>query len=253
MVSTQLHTPPPDESLPRQLPHPALPSGKYSIVCSELPQFARTLYLQVFWDSCHPSVPTFSERRFRELSQLPASTILDEYTSETCLVDAMLALGTQHCVSTGLFDRTLGLRKLASAQSKADPLLEVDWPGFEYWHRARDHIRATEDLGMIGAQALALMIFYLIRGGAVRDAYNLLGIAVRKAYMSSLHRLQDVEESGRDDLRLFWTTTFAMDVRCSLQLDMPQAIGATLVRPLLLGRDSLRFFRTDKWRATLSA
>lgn len=32
-----------------------------------------------------------------------------------------------------------------------------------------------------------LMVLYLLKGNAFRDAYNLLGITVRKAYISKLH------------------------------------------------------------------
>ncbi|EHK49399.1 hypothetical protein TRIATDRAFT_92450 [Trichoderma atroviride IMI 206040] len=64
-----------------------------------------------------------------------------------------------------------------------------------------------------------------------RDAYNLVGITVRKAYAAKLHRVPPthLSEPMRLERMHLWWMLFYLDSRCSLQLDMPAAIQKGLV------------------------
>jgi hypothetical protein len=85
------------------------------------------------------------------------------------------------------------------------------------------------------------MVLYLIKGNAFHEAYNLLGITVRKAYIAKLHRpppshLPEIEKTARMQL---WWMVFSLDLQCSLQLDMPPASQKSLVKCPFPAEDAL--------------
>ncbi|CDM30139.1 unnamed protein product [Penicillium roqueforti FM164] len=82
-----------------------------------------------------------SKIEFAELETLPPPTMYDEYSVTSALVDSMIALGVQNSHVTGLAGRILGLQQ-SSYPAALPP--EAAWPGFEYFHRSRQCMRATQ-------------------------------------------------------------------------------------------------------------
>lgn len=219
-------------SLFPQLPHPTLPPGRDALAPSTLPKNQQSYYLRLFWDVCHPLTPVLSELEFIELDSLQPTT-LNECSAKHSLVDAVIAIGIQHSHITGLARRVAGLRHTTSQlQQQATPSSEAGWPGFQYFNRCRESMRTNKELTLDRLRCHILMIVYFIRGNAFTNAYNVLGITVRKAYIAKLHRsppshLPEAERMARMQL---WSTLFSLDVQCSLQLDMPTAIQKSLVK-----------------------
>ncbi|KAL2819666.1 hypothetical protein BDW59DRAFT_151326 [Aspergillus cavernicola] len=174
-----------------------------------------------------------SEMEFAELDAPLLPTMFDGYSARSALVDSMIALGIQHSHATGLAGRILGLQQLPSQQyNHAAPSPEAAWPGFEYFHRCRECMRTNTQVTLETLRCHTLMILYLMKGNAFRDAYNLLGITVRKAYIAKLHRLPpshlpEAEKTARMQL---WWMLFSLDLQCSLQLYMPAASQKSLIK-----------------------
>jgi hypothetical protein len=85
------------------------------------------------------------------------------------------------------------------------------------------------------------MALYFIKGNAIRDAYNLLGITVRKAYIAKLHRLPPTHlpEAERTARTQLWWILFSLDLQCSLQLEMPAASQKSLIKCHFPAEDAL--------------
>ncbi|KZF20159.1 hypothetical protein L228DRAFT_270253 [Xylona heveae TC161] len=225
-----------------QLPHPALPSGERPLASNALLKSQRSYYLRLFWYACHPLLQIMSETEFVELEALPPPTVFDEYSARSALIDSMIALGMQHSHATGLAGRILGLQQPSSRQYyHAGPPPEATWPGFEYFHRSRECMRTSTEATLEALRCHALMAIYLIKGNAFRDAYNLLGITIRKAYIAKLHRLppSHLPEAEKTARMQVWWMLFSLDLQCSLQLDMPAATQKSLVKCPFPAEDAL--------------
>ncbi|KAK9364603.1 fungal-specific transcription factor domain-containing protein [Lipomyces kononenkoae] len=225
-----------------QLPHPAVPSGERPLASNALLKSHRSYYLRLFWDVCHPLLQIMSETEFAELDALPQPTMCDEYSARSALVDSMIALGIQHSHASGLAGRILGLQQPPSRQYyHAGQSPEATWPGFEYFHRCRECMRTNTDVTLEALRCHALMVLYLMKGSAFRDAYNLLGITVRKAYIAKLHRLppSHLSEAGKTARMQLWWMLFSLDLQCSLQLNMPPASQKSLVKCPFPAEDAL--------------
>ncbi|KAJ9144224.1 CheY-like superfamily [Pleurostoma richardsiae] len=225
-----------------QLPYPAIPSGERPLASNALLRSQRRYYLRLFWDACHPLLQIMSETEFVELDALPPPTMFNEYSARNALVDSMIALGIQHSRATGLAGRILGLQQQPPRQYyHAAPSPETAWPGFEYFHRCRECMRTNTEMTLEVLRCHALMALYLMKGNDFRDAYNLLGITVRKAYIAKLHRLPpsylpEAEKTARMQL---WWVLFSLDLQCSLQLDMPAACQKSFVKCPFPAEDAL--------------
>ena len=207
-----------------QLPHPTIPSGESLIVSDVLSNSHRNYYIWLFWDACHPLLQIMTKAEFSDLTAVPASAVADGLTVKSALVDSMIALGMQHSDATGRSGRVVGLQHL--------PPSRTIWPGFEYFHRCRECMRNTSEVTLDVLRCHILLVIYLMKGNAVLDAYNLIGIAVRKAYIIKLHRqppnsLSEAEKTARMQV---WWMLFTLDLHCALQLDMPPAIQKSLVQ-----------------------
>ncbi|KAJ5799245.1 uncharacterized protein N7518_001313 [Penicillium psychrosexuale] len=225
-----------------QLPHPTIPSGDHLLASNVLLKSQRSYYLQLFWEVCHPLLPIMSKTEFAELDALPPPVMYDEYSASSALVDSMIALGIQHSHVTGLAGRVLGLVQSPSRQYYHAALPpEATWSGFEHFHRCRECMRTNTEVTLEALRCHVLMILYLVKGNAFRDAYNLLGITVRKAYIAKLHRPQPshLPEAGKTARMQLWWVLFSLDLQCSLQLDMPPASQKSLVKCPLPAEDAL--------------
>ncbi|KAJ5096650.1 hypothetical protein N7456_007371 [Penicillium angulare] len=218
-----------------QLPHPAVPA-EHPLASNGLLKSQRSYYIRLFWDLCHPILQILTEAEISELEALPQRTIFDEYSTKSALVDTMIALGIQHSHATGLSQRILGFQQ----QSQPSSSSKTPWPGFEYFHRARECMRTSSEVSIDALRCHVLMALYFMKGNAFCDAYNLIGITVRKAYIANFHRpppsfLSEIEKTARMQL---WWLLFSLDIQCSLQLGVPAAIQQSLVKCPLPTEDS---------------
>ena len=233
-------------SLFPQLPYPAIPSGEIPFVSEPLTRTQRSRYLHIFWDSCHPLLHIMSEMDFVELEATSPATTPETYSVENALLDAVTAIGIQHGHATGLDDR-LVLPLQESTMEKHD---HAGWVGFEQFHRCRERMRTNTEVTLQALRCHVLMIVYLMRGYAFRDAYNMLGITVRKAYVAELQRpppshLTENEKISRMQL---WWVVFSLDLQCSLQLSMPAACQKSLVKCPLPSSNALAHYLSPRDR-----
>jgi hypothetical protein len=213
-------------SLFPQLPSPAMPSG--ARVPEPLLRDERKRYLRIFWDACQPYLQIMSETEFTELEARVPSTTLQDYSVDHALLDVMVALSMQHGHATGLDERLVATQRPSFAIANE----QIDWAGFEHFHRSRERMRTNAEVNLQAIRCHVLMIVYLMRGSAFRDAYNMLGITVRKAYVAELQRPppNDLPESGRTSRMQLWWLIFLLDLQCSLQLSMPTACQKSIVK-----------------------
>jgi Fungal specific transcription factor domain/Fungal Zn(2)-Cys(6) binuclear cluster domain len=214
-----------------QLPHPAVPSAERSPASNALVKRQRSYYLRLFWDTYHPLLQIMSETEFAELDAMPPPTMSDEYSTRSALADSIIALGIQHSHATGLAGRILGLQ--------SSP--EATWPGFEYFCRSRECMRTNTELNLDIIRCHTFLALYLMKGNAFRDAYNLLGITIRKAYVAKIHRLppSHLSEAEKTARMQVWWMLFSLDLQSSLQLDMPAASQKSLVKCPFPDEDAL--------------
>ena len=233
-------------SLFPQLPCPAIPSGEFPFVLEPVTRESRRKYLRIFWDSCQPLLQVVSEAEVVELeANLPPITSQD-YSVEHSLPDAIIALGIQHSHASGLDQRLVVSRQTSTTKKKE----LVGWPGFEQFYRCRERMRTNTEVTLQALQCHALMIVYLMRGYAFRDAYNMLGITVRKAYVAELQRpppshLSENEKTSRMQL---WWLIFSLDLQCSLQLSMPAACQKSLAKCPLPTAEALETYMSPRAR-----
>jgi hypothetical protein len=112
--------------------------------------------------------------------------MIDTSSSIKAMADIGIALSMQHVHATGLASRVFGVHQTNLSQQGL--LGGITWPSFEYFVRCRDSMRAVTDFSLQNLQCHTLMIGYLIKGNAYQEAYNLLGITIRKAFIAQLHR-----------------------------------------------------------------
>jgi hypothetical protein len=229
-----------------QLPCPAIPSGDFPFVLEPLTRDSRRKYLRIFWGSCQPLLQVVSEAEVVELEANSPPTTLQDYSVEHALLDAIVALGIQHGHASDLIKRLVTYNHPPAA--KNDEL--VDWPGFEQFHRCRERMRTNTEVTLQALECHALMIVYLLRGYAFRDAYNMLGITVRKAYVAELQRpppshIPEHEKTSRMQL---WWLIFSLDLQCSLQLSMPAACQKSLVKCPLPTAEALERYVSPRAR-----
>lgn len=167
---------------------------------------------------------------------MPPSTMGDEFSVKNALLDSMIALGIQHSNATGRAWRVLGLQQLRS--------LDTARPGFEYFHRCRECMRTTTEVTLEVLRCHALMVLYLMKGNAIHDAYNLIGITIRKAYVIKLHQQppSHLPEAAKIAHMQLWWMLFSLDLQCSLQLDLPPVSQKSLVTCPFPAEDALTRF-----------
>ncbi|KAK1237220.1 hypothetical protein MKX08_002845 [Trichoderma sp. CBMAI-0020] len=216
-----------------QLPSPQLPSDECSINTSLLSERQRSYYMRCFRHDCHPLFPIIGEKALAEVTATSLAPIISHDGSvKGAFIDAMIALGIQHTHQIGVNQRMLGLQQQPCAASDSSPkTATAAWPGFEYFCSSRSRLRDDPHHSLELLQCHVLLVLHLIYGHAYRDAYNLAGITVRKAYAAKLHRVPPThlsEPMMLERMHLWWML-FYLDARCSLQLDMPAAIQKGLV------------------------
>lgn len=213
-----------------QPPCADLPTGEQISNANMLHARQRSYYLRLFWEVFQPHLQIMTDTDFQRLISYPPPvdpTNHATYSVQHALIDSIIALAIQYSLATGLSNRILD----ASPQAPTDTS-DTSWPGFRHFHWCRERMRTNEDVCLDALRAHALMALYFIRGNGFRDAYNLLGITIRKSYIARLHRpprghLAEEERTARIQL---WWMLFSLDIQCSLQLGSPAACQPSLVK-----------------------
>ena len=213
-----------------QHPHDVFPLGHHDHITNVLSKEVRGYYLRVFRDDCHPFMPILNARDFEKLADGSLATVLDTNSSIRAIADMVIALSMQHVHATGLAGRVLGVYQSTLGQQA--PSGGTTWPGFEYFDRCRNSMRIAMNCSLQNLQCHTFMITYLLKGNAYQEAYNLIGITVRKAYIARLHQApsNSLNETDRTAHMQSWWTLYTLDIQCSSQLDMPTAIQKSVVR-----------------------
>lgn len=213
-----------------QHPHDVLPLGHRDYIMNVLTNEERGYHLRLFRDACHPFMPILGARDFDGLVDRSLATVLDTSSSIRAIADIAVALSMQHVHATGLAGRVLGVYQSTLGQQA--PSGGITWPGFEYFDRCRNSMRTAMNCNLQNLQCHTFMIIYLLEGNAYQEAYNLIGITVRKAYIARLHQAPSntLNETDRTAHMQLWWILYTLDIQCSLQLDMPTAIQNSIVR-----------------------
>jgi hypothetical protein len=213
-----------------QPPCADLPTGEQISYANMLHARQRSYHLRLFWEVFQPHLQIMTDTDFQRLNSYPPPvdpTNHATYSVQHALIDSIIALAMQYSLATGLSNRILDASPQAPTAAS-----DTSWPGFRDFHWCRERMRTNEDVCLDALRAHALMALYFIRGNDFRDAYNLLGITIRKSYIARLHRpphghLAEEERTARIQL---WWMLFSLDIQCSLQLGSPAACQPSLVK-----------------------
>ncbi|GFG14124.1 uncharacterized transcriptional regulatory protein C3C7.04 [Aspergillus udagawae] len=218
-------------------PFPDLPqiaaSGDSQPTCNEhLTEDQQTYFLRLFWEAYHPLLQASDEAEFQSLLALGRRQDSEVGKLTKALVDCMTALGIQYGHGAGLTSRILTLRRCA---------VNISWIGYGYFRRCRDYIALVTEPTLLSMQCYALMSLYLMNASQFREAYSLLGTAIRDSHSVNLHeepseRLQPKERIAQ---RRIWWLLFMLDIKCSQQLGKPVAVQTATITCALPSVDEL--------------
>lgn len=210
------------------LPHPTAPQTS-SANKRHLSADQQAYFLQLFWEAYYPLLQIPNECDFRRLHEsLWHHAAPKEQALTGALVDCMTALGVQYGYGADLASRILSLRDV-EPQHKGD----VSWAGFEYFRSCRDALYTASDqeYTLEAMQCQVLAILYLMNASHFRDAYNMLGTAIRNAHGANLHREppEHIPLNEKNLRRRLWWLLFMLDIRCSNQLGRPVAVQPSVI------------------------
>ncbi|KAJ5107059.1 hypothetical protein N7456_003734 [Penicillium angulare] len=215
------------------LPHIPLSVDSQSLCNAYLTEDQQSYFLRLFWEAYHPLLQASSEAEFQSLLDLDRRHISEAGKLTKALANCMTALGIQYGHGAGLTSRILSLRRCASNISSI---------GYEYFRRCRDYIvlEVTEPT-ILSMQCYALMSLYLMNASHFREAYSLLGTAIRDSHSVDLHEepSESLQQQERTSRRQIWWLLFMLDIRCSQQLGKPVAVQTATVTCSLPSTDEL--------------
>ncbi|GIJ90984.1 hypothetical protein Asppvi_009949 [Aspergillus pseudoviridinutans] len=218
-------------------PFPDLPqiaaSADSQPPCNEhLTEDQQTYFLRLFWEAYHPLLQASDEAEFQSLLALDRRQDSEVGKLTKALVNCMTALGIQYGHGAGLTSRILTLRRCA---------VNISWIGYGYFCRCRDYIALLTEPTLLSMQCYALMSLYLMNASHFREAYSLLGTAIRDSHSVNLHeepseRLQPKEKIAQ---RRIWWLLFMLDIKCSQQLGKPVGVQTATITCALPSADEL--------------
>ncbi|KAJ5279450.1 hypothetical protein N7478_004822 [Penicillium angulare] len=215
------------------LPHIAASVDSQSLCNAYLTQDQQTYFLRLFWEAYHPLLQASSEAEFQSLLDLDRCQVSEVGKLTKALSNCMTALGIQYGHGAGLTSRILSLRRCANKISSI---------GYEYFRRCRDYIvlEVTEPT-ILSMQCYALMSLYLMNASHFREAYSLLGTAIRESHSVDLHEepSESLQPQERISRRQIWWLLFMLDIKCSQQLGKPVAVQTAIVTCALPSVDEL--------------
>lgn len=214
------------------LPHVAALADSQPPCSEHLTEDQQTYFLRLFWEAYHPLLQAWDEAEFQSLLDLEQRQTFEVGKLTKALANCMTALGIQYGHGAGLTSRILSLRRCP---------VNVSWIGYEYFRRCREYISLLTEPTLLSMQCYALMSLYLMNASHFREAYSLLGTAIRQSHSVNLHeepseRLQLKEKIAQ---RQVWWLLFMLDIRCSLQLGKPVAVQTATITCALPSADEL--------------
>ncbi|KEY76256.1 transcription factor fungal specific, partial [Aspergillus fumigatus] len=218
-------------------PFPDLPqiaaSADSQPACNEhLTDEQQTYFLRLFWEAYHPLLQATNEAEFQSLLALHRRRDSEAGQLANALVNCMTALGIQYGHVAGLASRILTLRRCA---------VNISWIGYGYFRRCRDYIALLTEPTLLSMQCYALMSLYLMNASQFRDAYSLLGTAIRDSHSVNLHEEPSERLQPKDRIaqRRIWWLLFMLDIKCSQQLGKPVAVQTATITCALPSVDEL--------------
>ncbi|KAF7618331.1 fungal-specific transcription factor domain-containing protein [Aspergillus flavus] len=199
--------------------------------CNEhLTEDQQMYFLRMFWEAYHPLLQVSDEAEFQSLLDLDRRQDSEVGRLTKALVNCMTALGIQYSHGAGLTSRILTLRRCA---------VNISSVGYGYFRRCRDYIALLTEPTLLSMQCYALMSLYLMNASNFREAYSLLGSAIRDSHSVNLHeepseRLQPKERIAQ---KRIWWLLFMLDIQCSQQLGKPVAVQTTTITCALPSAD----------------
>ncbi|KAJ5758158.1 uncharacterized protein N7511_006852 [Penicillium nucicola] len=214
------------------LPHIAASADSPPPCNEHLTEDQQTYFLRLFWEAYHPLLQTSDEAEFQSLLHLDGRQAFEVGKLTKALANCMTALGIQYGHGAGLTSRILSMRRCA---------VNISWIGYEYFRRCRDYIALLTEPTLLSMQCYALMSLYLMNASHFREAYSLLGTAIRHSHSVNLHeepseRLQPKERTAQ---RRIWWLLFMLDIKCSQQLGKPVAVQTATITCALPSADEL--------------
>ncbi|GIK07602.1 hypothetical protein Aspvir_003268 [Aspergillus viridinutans] len=214
------------------LPHIAASADSQPPCSERLTGDQETYFLRLFWEAYHPLLQASDEAEFQSLLDLDRRQDSEVGKLTKALVNCMAALGIQYGHGAGLTSRILTLRRCA---------VNISWIGYGYFRRCRDYIALLTEPTLLSLQCYALMSLYLMNASHFREAYSLLGTAIRDSHSVNLHeepseRLQPKERIAR---KRIWWLLFMLDIQCSQQLGKPVAVQTATITCALPSADEL--------------
>lgn len=214
------------------LPHIAASADSQPPCNEHLTEDQQTYFLRLFWKAYHPLLQVFDEAEFQSLLDLHQRQAFEVGKLAKALANCMTALGIQYGHGAGLTSRVLSLRHCA---------VNLPWIGYEYFRRCRDYVTLLTEPTLLSMQCYALMSLYLMNASHFREAYSLLGTAIRHSHSINLHeepseRLQPKERIAQ---RQIWWLLCMLDIKCSQQLGKPVAVQTATITCALPSADEL--------------
>ncbi|KAJ5675934.1 hypothetical protein N7462_008831 [Penicillium macrosclerotiorum] len=214
------------------LPHIATSADSQPPCNEHLTEDQQKYFLRLFWEAYHPLLQASDEVEFQSLLDLDRRQTPEVGKLTKALANCMTALGIQYGHGAGLTSRILSLRHCA---------VNISWIGYEYFRRCRDYIALLTEPTLLSMQCYALMSLYLMNASHFREAYCLLGTAIRDSHSVNLHeepseRLQPRERIAQ---RKIWWLLFMLDIKCSQQLGKPVAVQTATITCALPSADEL--------------
>ncbi|KAJ5792763.1 uncharacterized protein N7503_008741 [Penicillium pulvis] len=214
------------------LPHIIASSDSQPSCNEHLTEDQQTYFLRLFWEAYHPLLQAWDEAEFQSLLDLDRRQAFEVGKLTKALANCMTALGIQYGHGAGLTSRILSLRRCA---------VNISWIGYEYFRHCRDYIALQTEPTLLSMQCYALMSLYLMNASNFREAYSLLGTAIRHSHCVNLHeepsgRLQPKERIAQ---RQIWWLLFMLDIKCSQQLGKPVAVQTATITCALPSADEL--------------
>ncbi|KAJ5674341.1 uncharacterized protein N7477_004275 [Penicillium maclennaniae] len=214
------------------LPHVAALADSPPPCNEHLTEDQQTYFLRLFWEAYHPLLQASDEAGFQTLLDLDRRQVFEVGKLTKALANCMTALGIQYGHGAGLTSRILSLRRCA---------VNISSVGYEYFRRCREYIALLTEPTLLSMQCYALMSLYLMNASHFREAYSLLGTAIRHSHSVNLHEepSEHLQPKERIAQRQTWWLLFMLDIQCSQQLGKPVAVQTTAITCALPSADEL--------------
>ncbi|KAH8805124.1 hypothetical protein F5884DRAFT_440910 [Xylogone sp. PMI_703] len=177
--------------------------------------------VKMYWIKYHYLAPVIC-KEFFELyceSLWPGNAEQSQYQP---LIDGLIALSIRYLLNTGMNDRILCLQNRGSSERESLYMLE------QYYFKRCSQAMSYGTLiapNTATIQTYIIITLYLLAGGQVESAYNMIGIAVRAAYALNFHQEPEELSPNLSSLRKrIWWSIVHLDFNCSKKTGKPTGV-----------------------------